>query len=135
MNPAAQRDKEAELLFVGDEMRRAIASYYHRGPVRQYPATLEDLLKDPRFPQPVRHLRQRYRDPVTNSAEWGLVLAQGGGIMGVYSLSEARPFKRANFAGANASFADRAEALGEKITYRDWQFVYIPGMPGVWFPR
>ena len=49
---AAQRDKEQELLFIGNQFRRAITSYYERTPgsVKRYPMKLEDLLQDPRFP-------------------------------------------------------------------------------------
>ena len=46
---AAVREKEAELLHVGNQYRKAIQRYYLSGP-RQYPRTLDDLLKDPRKP-------------------------------------------------------------------------------------
>lgn len=133
---AQQREREVQLLWVGNQMRAAIASYYHRSPGGpQFPPTLEHLLKDPRFPHTVRHLRQLYPDPITGSGDWGLIVAHGGGIMGVYSKSEGKPWKRKGFEGPNASFADRAEALGDKFSYRDWQFVYVPGMPGVARPQ
>ncbi|HJV09936.1 MAG TPA: type II secretion system protein, partial [Burkholderiales bacterium] len=45
---ATMREKEAELLFVGNQYRKAIQRYYLTGPQRQYPRSLEDLLKDPR---------------------------------------------------------------------------------------
>src|ERR1700757_4232510 len=69
-----KRDKEAELLFVGNQFRRAIALYYERAPggFRQYPKQLNDLLQDPRFPNIQRHLRKLYLDPMTGKAEWGL---------------------------------------------------------------
>ena len=46
----ARREKERELLFVGDEFRKAIKQYYDGTPggVRQFPNKLEDLLKDAR---------------------------------------------------------------------------------------
>ena len=43
------REKEAELLYVGHQYRKAIERYVLAGP-RQYPRTLEDLLKDQRRP-------------------------------------------------------------------------------------
>jgi type II secretory pathway pseudopilin PulG len=121
---ALQREKEAELLFIGNQIRNAIASYYLRG-ARVYPASLEDLLKDPRFPGTVRHLRKLYRDPITNTTDWGLIAAPGGGIMGVYSKSEAAPLKRAEFDAPNRGLEDRAKQLGDKLAYKDWQFVYV----------
>src|SRR4249919_429740 len=54
---AVQREREAELLFVGKQYRQAIASYYASGQ-REFPARLEDLLLDPRFPDVKRHLRR-----------------------------------------------------------------------------
>lgn len=68
----AQREKEAQLLYVGEEFRKAIMSYYNTG-TRQLPESLEDLLQDKRLPNIKRHLRKIYLDPVTNTAEWGLI--------------------------------------------------------------
>lgn len=138
---ALQREKEAELLFVGNQIRQAIASYYQRTPgnLRRYPASLEELLKDPRYPTTVRHLRKLYRDPMTGTTEWGLIAAPGGGIMGVYSKSEAVPLKRVDFDSPNRIFEDRTKVLGEKMTYKEWQFAYAPpaaaGAPRLVRPR
>ena len=120
---ASQHEKEAQLLFVGDQYRRAIASYYQATPgvVKQYPAALTDLLRDPRFPHTVRHLRRLYPDPVTGNATWGLVKAEGeaAGIIGVHSLSAGEPRKRANFSSADHAFEAAA-------TYADWVFTAQP---------
>src|SRR3990172_7233078 len=88
-----QREREQELLFVGNQIRQAIGSYYERSPglVKRYPAKLDDLLKDNRFINVQRHLRQHYVDPLTDSQEWGLVTAPEGGVMGVYSLATGTP--------------------------------------------
>ena len=122
-------EKERELLFVGQQFRNAIGAYYTSGPgVSRYPETLEQLLADPRFPTLIRHLRRIYPDPVTGQSEWGLVMAPEGGIMGVYSLSEREPMKRANFEPPNqvlneaAAMAETREGLS--YSYRDWRFVY-----------
>ncbi|MFM9888673.1 MAG: hypothetical protein ACKVQT_37095 [Burkholderiales bacterium] len=116
---ATHRDREAELLFVGEQIQRAITSYYDQGPagVKQFPAKLEDLLQDRRFPTTRRHLRKVFVDPVTGMREWGIVRGPGGGITGVFSLSEASPIKRAEFPPAFQQFASAK-------TYRDWRFVY-----------
>jgi type II secretory pathway pseudopilin PulG len=116
-----QRDKEAELLFVGNQFRRAISLYYERAPggARQYPKQLQDLLQDPRYPNVQRHLRKLYMDPMTGKAEWGLVRTPDGSIIGVYSLSEDMPIKTAGFTAQDAGFAD-------SISYREWKFAYLP---------
>ena len=112
------REKEAELLHIGNEYRKAIERYYLSGP-RQYPKTPADLIKDPRQPGTVRHLRRVYPDPITGKEEWGLVKSADGGFAGVYSLSEAAPLKTAGFAVRDSSFEG-------KTKYTDWQFVYSP---------
>lgn len=68
----SKRDKEAELMFIGEQFRKAIMSYHNSGN-KQYPDSLEDLLKDDRSPNIKRHLRKIYTDPITNTTEWGLV--------------------------------------------------------------
>lgn len=95
----SRREKEKELLFIGEEYRRAIASYYEKGPngVREYPQRLEDLLQDKRFPMPVHHLRRLYRDPLTNRLDWDLIRQQGR-ISGVASRADGKPVKVAGFA-------------------------------------
>ena len=113
---SAMREKEADLLHIGNEYRKAIERYYVSGP-KQYPKSLADLVKDPRQPGTVRHLRRLYPDPITGKDEWGLVKSNDGGIAGVYSTSEAAPLKTGGFAVRDASFEG-------KTKYADWQFVY-----------
>lgn len=115
---AAVREREADLLQVGNEYRKAVERYYLAGP-RQYPRNLSDLVKDPRVPGTVRHLRRLYPDPITGNAEWGLVKAADGGIAGVYSLSDEAPLKIGGFAVRDATFEG-------KTKYSDWQFAYAP---------
>jgi type II secretory pathway pseudopilin PulG len=119
---AQKRDKEEELLFVGDQLRRAIGAYYEStasGPKR-YPATLEDLQRDPRSPGVRRYLRQLYRDPMTGGTTWGLMKAADGTIFGVYSLSEQEPLKK-------GGFGRQDQAFEEKAKYAEWLFMYRPG--------
>ena len=119
----ARREKERELLFVGNQFRRAIQLYYETTPggvARRYPASLDDLLKDNRQPSTQRYLRKIYVDPMTRSAEWGLVPAPGGGILGVYSLSEEVPIKSGNFAYADRDFENKSK-------YSEWKFLYVAG--------
>ena len=116
---AAQREKERDLLFVGNQYRQAIESFWKMplpvGTVRRLPKNFDELLSDPRFPTTVRHLRRPYRDPMTGGAEWGLLKEPDGGISGVYSLSTDSPFKQGGFPAVYESFVD-AES------YRDWVF-------------
>jgi type II secretory pathway pseudopilin PulG len=113
----AQREKEAELLFRGNQYRQAIESFYRKQ--RTYPKALAELVEDKRFPTPAKHLRRLYKDPITGQAEWGLIDAPGGGIMGVYSKSEAQPIKNGGFTLADQTFNDA-------LRYADWQFFYQP---------
>lgn len=126
---AVQREREAQLLFAGDAIRQAIASYYKSGPA-QYPPRLEDLLKDPRFPDTRRHLRQLYPDPFSGTAEWALIMSPRGGIMGVASASENAPLKRSGFQGVDRVFEEQAVRLKEKLRYRDWEFIHDPAFRG-----
>ncbi len=120
-------EREAELLFVGNQFRQAIASYYSASPgAPRYPEKLEDLLLDSRFPAIRRHLRKIYVDPITGKTEWGLVIAPEGGILGVHSLSDREPLKRANFDFADQAFEEAAKAKDHPYAYRDWQFVFLP---------
>jgi len=115
----AQREREQELLFIGHQFRLAIGRFYNNGGARQYPQTLDDLLRDPRDPGVLRHLRKLYPDPITGSNEWGLVRGAGDRIQGVYSTSDERPIRQANFEPADAAFEGREK-------YSEWQFVYVP---------
>lgn len=118
---ASQRDKEEELLQVGEELRDAIGRYYNTSPAgnNRYPASLEDLLKDNRFATVRRHIRQIYRDPMTNKRQWGVILSPSGGIMGVHSLSDGAPIKVAGFASDHDDFVGKGK-------YAEWLFVFVP---------
>lgn len=116
---AAQREREEELLFVGNQFRQAIGQYYQRtsGTVKKFPATLESLLKDERQLATQRYLRKIFHDPIAGGGEWGLVQTAGSGITGVYSLSQETPLKSSNFRLADGAFEGAAK-------YSDWKFVY-----------
>jgi type II secretory pathway pseudopilin PulG len=120
---AQRREKEQELLFVGDQFRRAINSYYVHAPNKRqpYPMNLEDLLKDPRYPSTQRYLRKIYLDPISGSSEWGVVRQPNGGIYGVYSLSEETPIKQGNFRLADKNFEGKKK-------YADWIFMFDPAL-------
>jgi type II secretory pathway pseudopilin PulG len=119
---AQKRERERELLFIGDQFRRAIGAYAlsGSGTQGQLPKTLDDLLLDPRNPGIKRHLRKIYVDPVTWTKEWALVRTpDGNAIIGVHSLSEEAPLQTANFQPADQAFEGA-------LKYSDWKFVYRP---------
>jgi type II secretory pathway pseudopilin PulG len=119
-----QREREKQLLFVGHAYRMAIASFFASG--HRFPSTLDELLKDERFPIPKRHLRRLYPDPMTGRADWTLVLTPDGqGIMGIASSSSAAPIKRRNFDSADVAFND-------VDCYCFWQFIYYPNRLNRW---
>lgn len=114
----ARREREAQLLWVGHQYRAAIGRYWQQR--HAYPQRLEELLgAAPDSPIQVRHLRSLYPDPVTNAADWVLLRAPGGGIVGVASRSTKAPLKTGRFDVADAAFEDAA-------TYADWAFTFPP---------
>ena len=116
-----QRESERELLYMGNQFRKAIGLYYQRSPgsVKEYPGSLNNLLKDERQLGTQRYLRKIFIDPMTRTAQWGLVQTAGSGITGVYSLSQEAPLKSGNFRPADVAFEGSAK-------YADWQFIYTP---------
>lgn len=116
-----KREKEIELLAIGNQFRQAIASYYYASPggAKQYPSSLVDLLKDPRYPGTRRHLRRIWDDPMSGKPEWGLVAGPGNTIMGVYSLSGKTPLKQGGFSIKDAGFENSG-------SYQQWRFVFSP---------
>jgi hypothetical protein len=66
-------------------------------------------------------LRKIFVDPMTGKAEWGVIwLGDKIGVLGVYSLSNARPLKVANFDIRFLNMENR-----EKIS--DWKFLMAGG--------
>ena len=114
-----RRGAEEALLAAGAAWSEALRSYAlsSRPGEPDAPLSPRELLRDPRFPATVRHLRQVPVDPITGVATWGLVQEEGSGrILGVYSLSSARPIKI-------AGFDPRFPGFDGKTSYRDWRFM------------
>jgi type II secretory pathway pseudopilin PulG len=114
-----RRMAEKELLAIGAEFQRALQSYSSATPVGQptQPRTLEELLRDPRYPNVVRHLRKVYEDPMTGKADWVLVMSPDGQtIVGIHSASHAHPIQISHFPVTFQGFAN-------KKSYTDWVFV------------
>lgn len=112
---------EEELLEVGAEFTRALRSYAAATPrgQPQQPPSLKELLRDPRFREPRRHLRRIYIDPITGKDQWGIIYLSGDkGVIGVHSLSDTRPLKIGNFDSRFQGF-DNADLIS------DWRFTTI----------
>jgi type II secretory pathway pseudopilin PulG len=91
-----QREREAELLWRGAEIARALDRYHAVAVsgVSRYPATLEALVEDRRLTDPRYHLRRLYLDPYSGRADWALLRDEQGGIVGVHSRSPALALAR-----------------------------------------
>lgn len=115
-----QRMQEDELLWTGEQYRRAIERYYQAAPgeVKQLPHKLEDLLQDPRLLTLTRHLREAYIDPLTGQP-FTEIYDHTGALIGVRSSSSKRPIKTSGF---EAPFNHFAQA----DSYHDWTFIFLP---------
>jgi type II secretory pathway pseudopilin PulG len=119
---------EEELLDIGAAFSNALDSYAAATPQGQplHPPSLGELLKDSRTPGVRRHLRKIFVDPVTGSAEWGIVYQAGQvGVVAVHSLSKAPPLKIGNFAARFVGFENKRHLS-------EWQFAAgarVPSLP------
>ena len=130
-----QREREAELLFRGEQYRLAIERYYVANcgktfmPCAQsaFPQSIEHLLSDNRFPQAKRHLRQQYLDPMTGK-DFEIIrdMTKGNRITGVVSASDREPIRK-------SGFPDQYQSFENMKSYKEWKFVYsltpAPGRP------
>ena len=115
-----RRERETQLLWAGDQIRRAIVAYAQAAADRGagYPLSLQDLLLDSRTPERRRFLRQIYEDPMARNAEWGLIRNPQGQLVGVFSRAIGVPAKKARFPSLYAEFE------GAK-SYADWRFAAV----------
>jgi type II secretory pathway pseudopilin PulG len=114
-----QRENEEELLYRGDQYRLAIERYYSAIPGRyQYPASLDDLLKDSRTPIGKRYLRRKYKDPMTGEDFLEIRDQLTRRIVGVSSSSNKTPLKQVNFPELyqNQNFTGKSK-------YSEWKFI------------
>ncbi|MGB0911776.1 MAG: type II secretion system protein, partial [Nitrospirales bacterium] len=104
-----KRDREAELLFRGTRIQKAIERYATDYQVQkstrpnQYPLALKDLTKKPK-----RFLQAVYKDPITGK-DFELIKT-GGQIRGVRSTSQDKPYNQVKFKDAKTYHAIRFEA-------------------------
>lgn len=69
-----QREREAELVFRGEQYARAVRLYYRK--YGRFPTELDDLVK---VNNNVRFLRKLYPDPMTPDGHWRLIRVGAGG--------------------------------------------------------
>jgi len=111
-----QREREAELLFVGLQYANALDAYHAQevNGQHQWPQNLEELLEDRRGPRMQRHLRQLYRDPMTGKADW-VLLRSAGRINALHSKSTGTPIRTV--------FEAPFESFTGAERYDQWTFV------------
>lgn len=113
-----QRDAEEELLAIGRDFTHALQLYASATPagLPRTPSALEDLLRDPRYPNMTRYLRRLPEDPLTGKPDWMLVRDVHGRIVGVHSASQLVPIRREGPAG-------QMPATGSNWrSYSEWVF-------------
>ena len=113
----AQRERERQLLWVGNQFRMALQSYFAvnpQGGFQQYPKTLEDLVRVGRGPVEHHHLRQLYTDPLTGKMDWVLEM-DGGRIVGLHSPGTGKPLLHSGLGAVGSAFQHAK-------TYADWHF-------------
>lgn len=70
-----QREREEELIFRGNEYRRAIGLFRRR--FSRFPFSVEELLRT----NGIRFLRRAYPDPMTRNGKWRFIHANAGGAL------------------------------------------------------
>jgi hypothetical protein len=110
--------RERDLYWMGGQFSAALGSYALATPagLSPTPRELTDLLRDDRSPVPRQHLRRLYVDPMTARADWAVVRAPDGGIVGVHSRSRGRPLPRDGLWPVDPVFQAATR-------YSDWVFV------------
>jgi len=118
-----QRDKEQELLALGNLYAQALRRYYDSAPgnLKRYPKALEWLARDPRYVGVVRHLRKVQPDPLAPDKPWGLALNADGEIVGVFSVNQAQPL----------GVASPLAPIPDAQRYSDWIFLADPKLTGI----
>jgi len=116
---AAQREREAELLFRGLQLRDAIERFAAAGG-GTLPPSLQDLLEDRRVAPPRHWLRRLYTDPFTGRPDWLLLPGPEGGVQGVASRSRQAALRRHDLPATLAPGTQEPQRVG------DWQFIARP---------
>jgi type II secretory pathway pseudopilin PulG len=116
----AQREKEEELIWRGQQYDRAIQLYRKKNAAPGAPSV--DKLVEGRF------LRKKYKDPITN-ADFELIgVSQAGNAPGVQQPQ--RGFGQLVGGVRSKSKAKSLRVFNGRTVYSEWQFTYVPWKPG-----
>ena len=136
---AAQREREAELVFRGEQYARAI-ELYQRQFVGAFPPNVDSLVEQ-------RFLRRVYKDPMTEDGEFQLLYqAQGADVVGAPATAPrpgqviGEPIRAGRSSGPTTTSGPRGGVIGvvskstERSlriynggsTYSEWVFVHVP---------
>jgi len=100
-----QREKEAELIFRGEQYKQAIGRYYRK--FGRYPLKIEDLLETNKL----AFLRREYPDPMTPDGKWRLIrIGPTGELIG--SAHERQPQGRPDATSGQGSSPGSSEQSG-----------------------
>lgn len=111
-----RRQKEAQLLFAGDQIRKAIIEYRDNPQSDTcFPVDFSQLLEDKRGGRTRYLLRKHYFDPFTGK-EWGKLYDKENRWIGIYSKGKGIPLKRKHFPA-------RYEDFEKAKSYSDWKFI------------
>ena len=113
-----QREREQQLLRVGQLYAQALLAYHRGSPGsdKTWPKDIDELLQDPRMLGTVRYLRAPYTDPMVPGQPLALIRAADNTIRGVYSTSTATPFMQ-------QPVDLGVVVLAPAQHYADWQFI------------
>jgi type II secretory pathway pseudopilin PulG len=113
----AQREKEAELVFRGEQIARSINLYMRKMGGASYPPSLDVLVQG-------RFLRKKYKDPMTENdtslpmnqrGEWDIINAAGG-VPGQGGASPQQPAGRGRGGAPSTGLSAPASRLGSPPT-------------------
>ena len=125
---AARREREAELVFRGEQYARAVA-LYQRTYAGAFPPDVETLLEE-------RFLRRQYRDPMVEHGEFRILHEADAGDPGGETPATERPREnedRGGVVGVVSSSSENSLRVYNGATrYDQWVFLYTEtsGAPG-----
>ncbi len=101
----ARREKEAELVFRGEQYARAVALYRRKNQQagNVYPPSIEALIEG-------RYLRKKYKDPMTKDGEFALVPAMGAVAPGQSGSADGSSTPGSNFGQSRPGQAPPGQA-------------------------
>jgi type II secretory pathway pseudopilin PulG len=109
----ARREREAELVFRGEQYKRAIALFQRRTGPGTLPPDIDVLIEG-------RFLRKRFRDPMTGGDFVLIRQGQAGAV------APGGPAATGGIVGVTSASAERSIRLYEgRNFYNEWQFIHL----------